>query len=112
MTLSRISDVGQKRNHRNIRFWDSLLLKTADRFLWSKPFIRQSYSQAEASFADTRNYIYQGNKIDQQVPLEYDLAATQQDAFFLPFGNLGGIPSDSPRLQAARFSSSLKAFSS
>jgi len=40
-------------------------------------FARQSHSQAEASFADTRNYIYKGTKIDQQVHLGYDLAATQ-----------------------------------
>ena len=51
--------------------------KTADRFLWSRPFIRQSHSQAEASFAELRNYIYQGKKIDQQVHLGYDLAVTQ-----------------------------------
>ena len=51
--------------------------KTADRFLWSRPFIRQAHSQDEASFAEVRNYIYQGKKIDQQVHLGYDLAVTQ-----------------------------------
>ena len=39
--------------------------------------MRQSHSQAEATFADLRNYIYQGKKIDQQVHLGYDLAVTQ-----------------------------------
>jgi murein DD-endopeptidase MepM/ murein hydrolase activator NlpD len=54
-----------------------LRFKTADRFLWSRPFIRQAHSQNEASFAEVRNYIYQGKKIDRQVHLGYDLAVTQ-----------------------------------
>jgi murein DD-endopeptidase MepM/ murein hydrolase activator NlpD len=54
-----------------------LRLKTADHFLWTQPFKRQTNSKTEASFADLRNYIYQGKKIDQQVHLGYDLAVTQ-----------------------------------
>lgn len=54
-----------------------LRFKTADHFLWSQPFTRQSHSKAEATFADLRNYIYHGKKIDQQVHLGYDLAVTQ-----------------------------------
>jgi murein DD-endopeptidase MepM/ murein hydrolase activator NlpD len=54
-----------------------LRTKTADHFLWSQPFQRQSRAQAEAHFADTRNYIYNGRKIDQQTHLGYDLAVTQ-----------------------------------
>jgi murein DD-endopeptidase MepM/ murein hydrolase activator NlpD len=54
-----------------------LRTKTADHFLWSQPFQRQSRAQAEAHFADTRNYIYNGKKIDQQTHLGYDLAVTQ-----------------------------------
>jgi murein DD-endopeptidase MepM/ murein hydrolase activator NlpD len=46
-------------------------------FLCSQPFLRQSHSQAESTFADVRNYIYQGKKIDQRVHLGYDLAVTQ-----------------------------------
>jgi len=54
-----------------------LRTKTADHFLWSQPFQRQSRAEAEAHFADTRNYIYNGKKIDQQTHLGYDLAVTQ-----------------------------------
>ena len=61
----------------NNKTLSDLRLKTADKFLWSKPFIRQPHSQVEANFADVRNYIYQGKKIDQQVHLGYDLAVTQ-----------------------------------
>jgi murein DD-endopeptidase MepM/ murein hydrolase activator NlpD len=55
----------------------NLRTKTADHFLWSQPFLQQHNSKVEASFADVRNYIYQGKKIDQQVHLGYDLSITQ-----------------------------------
>ena len=61
----------------NNKTLSDLRFKTADHFLFSQPFARQSHSQAEATFADLRNYIYQGKKIDQQVHLGYDLAVTQ-----------------------------------
>lgn len=70
----RINNEMRKANNKTLF---DLRLKTADKFLWSQPFARQSHSQAEATFADLRNYIYQGKKIDQQVHLGYDLAATQ-----------------------------------
>ncbi len=54
-----------------------LQYKTADHWLFSQPFTRQSNAATEASFADLRNYIYHGQKIDQQVHLGYDLAVTQ-----------------------------------
>jgi len=61
----------------NNKTLSDLQFKTADKFLWSQPFIRQPHSQAEATFADLRNYMYHGQKIDQQVHLGYDLAVTQ-----------------------------------
>ena len=54
-----------------------LRLKTEPRFLWSKPFQQQPNSKVESNFADVRNYIYNGKKIDQQVHLGYDLSVTQ-----------------------------------
>ena len=54
-----------------------LRLKTEPKFLWSQPFQRQPGSKAEANFADVRNYIYKGKKIDQEVHLGYDLSSTQ-----------------------------------
>lgn len=50
--------------------------KTEARFLWSQPFLQEHNSQVEASFADVRNYIYHGKKVDQEVHLGYDLAIT------------------------------------
>jgi hypothetical protein len=70
----KINNEMRKSNNKTL---SELRLKTADHFLFSQPFARQSHSQAEATFADLRNYIYQGKKIDQQVHLGYDLAVTQ-----------------------------------
>jgi murein DD-endopeptidase MepM/ murein hydrolase activator NlpD len=70
----KINSQMRKANNKTLA---DLRFKTADRFLWSQPFTRQSHSKAEATFADVRDYIYHGTKIDQQVHLGYDLAVTQ-----------------------------------
>jgi murein DD-endopeptidase MepM/ murein hydrolase activator NlpD len=75
--VARFVKINNDMRRANNKTLSDLRLKTADHFLWSQPFARQSHSQAEATFADLRNYIYQGKKIDQQVHLGYDLAATQ-----------------------------------
>ena len=75
--VTRFIKVNSEMRRANNKTLSDLRLKTADKFLWSKLFIRQPHSQAEANFADVRNYIYQGQKIDQQVHLGYDLAVTQ-----------------------------------
>ncbi len=75
--VARFVKINSQMRKANNQTLSDLRLKTADKFLWSKPFIRQPHSQAEATFADLRNYIYHGQKIDQQVHLGYDLAVTQ-----------------------------------
>jgi murein DD-endopeptidase MepM/ murein hydrolase activator NlpD len=75
--VTRFVTINNGMRKANNKTLSDLRLKTADRFLFSQPFARQAHSQAEATFADLRNYIYQGKKIDQQVHLGYDLAVTQ-----------------------------------
>ena len=75
--VTRFVRVNSEMRRANNKTLSDLQFKTADRFLWSRPFIRQPHSQAESNFADVRNYIYHGRKIDQQVHLGYDLAVTQ-----------------------------------
>jgi murein DD-endopeptidase MepM/ murein hydrolase activator NlpD len=75
--VTRFVRINNEMRRANNKTLSDLRFKTADRFLFSQPFARQSHSQAEATFADLRNYIYQGKKIDQQVHLGYDLAVTQ-----------------------------------
>ena len=74
---TRFVKINSEMRRANNKTLSDLQFKTADRFLWSRPFIRQPHSQAESNFADVRNYIYHGQKIDQQVHLGYDLAVTQ-----------------------------------
>lgn len=76
--VARFVKVNNEMRRANGKTLFDLRLKTEHRFLWSQPFLRQSHSSAEATFADLRNYIYQGKKIDQQVHLGYDLAVTER----------------------------------
>lgn len=76
-SVARFVKINNEMRVANNKTLADLQYKTADSFLWSKPFTRQAHSQAEATFADVRSYIYHGTKIDQQVHLGYDLAVTQ-----------------------------------
>ena len=75
--VARFVKINSEMRKANNKTLSDLQYKTADKFLWSQPFIRQPHSQAEATFADVRSYMYHGKKIDQQVHLGYDLAVTQ-----------------------------------
>ncbi|MFB3916744.1 MAG: M23 family metallopeptidase [Terriglobales bacterium] len=50
--------------------------QTSPHLLWKQPFVQLGNSQVEASFADRRTYVYNGQKVDQQTHLGYDLAVT------------------------------------
>jgi hypothetical protein len=75
--VARFVKINNEMRKANNKTLSGLRFKTAGKFLWSPPFLRQAGAKAEVTFADTRNYIYQGKKIDQQVHLGYDLAVTQ-----------------------------------
>ena len=75
--VTRFVRINNEMRTSNNKTLSDLRLKTADHFLFSQPFQRQPHSQAEATFADLRHYIYHGKEIDQQVHLGYDLAVTQ-----------------------------------
>ena len=70
----RINSEMRKANNQTLA---DLKTKTEPKFLWSQPFQQQPNTKVEANFADMRNYIYQGKKIDQQTHLGYDLSSTQ-----------------------------------
>jgi murein DD-endopeptidase MepM/ murein hydrolase activator NlpD len=52
--------------------------KTANRMLWSGPFIQLSNSKVEANFADSRTYIYRDEPIDTAYHLGFDLSVTKR----------------------------------
>ncbi len=75
--VTRFVKVNSEMRRANNQTLFDLRTKTTDHFLWTRPFLQQHNSKVEANFADVRNYIYQGKKIDQQVHLGYDLSITQ-----------------------------------
>jgi hypothetical protein len=54
-----------------------LAQKSRPELLWKGAFRQLSGSQVEASFADHRKYLYNGQVVDNQDHLGYDLAVTQ-----------------------------------
>ena len=49
---------------------------TAPQLLWNGAFRQLANSQVESGFADHRTYVYNGDEVDQQVHLGFDLAST------------------------------------
>jgi murein DD-endopeptidase MepM/ murein hydrolase activator NlpD len=55
-----------------------LAAKTRPQMQWKDAFQPLGNASVEAAFADNRTYIHQGNEIDRQVHLGFDLAVTQR----------------------------------
>ena len=51
--------------------------KTRPHFTWTQPFVPLGNAQVEAGFADYRAYVYNGQVVDHQTHLGYDLAVVQ-----------------------------------
>ena len=62
----------------NVQFLQHLSRDTEPRMLWKGSFARLPRSAARAGFADHRTYMYQGQKIDEQDHLGFDLASLAQ----------------------------------
>jgi murein DD-endopeptidase MepM/ murein hydrolase activator NlpD len=75
--LSRFLKINRDMRRDNNRQLADMRLKTAAQFLWSGPFLQLSNSKVESQFADVRTYLYQGQKVDTQVHLGFDLSVTQ-----------------------------------
>ncbi len=63
----------RQRNHSQI---EELSRRSASNLLWSQAFLQLSNSAVQSSFADERTYLYQGQEIDRQTHLGFDLAST------------------------------------
>lgn len=51
--------------------------KTSSHLTWTQPFVQLGNSKVEASFADYRTYLYNGQVVDHQTHLGFDLAVVQ-----------------------------------
>jgi murein DD-endopeptidase MepM/ murein hydrolase activator NlpD len=58
-------------------------------FLWSGPFLQMANSALKANFAQTRDYSYDGRKVDRQTHLGLDLASTSMAP--VPAPNAGRV---------------------
>jgi murein DD-endopeptidase MepM/ murein hydrolase activator NlpD len=50
--------------------------KSVPEFLWDEPFLQMRNAKVMSNFADRRTYLYNGEPVDQQDHLGYDLAST------------------------------------
>ena len=71
-TLDRFLYINGELRRKNNQQLADLRFKTEEKILWRGPFIH--WGKEEADFADTRNYIYHGKKVDQQTHLGFDLS--------------------------------------
>ncbi len=81
ITGDRVTDylqVNDKLRKRNAQFLVGLAQKTEPKFYWDTAFKQMGNTAVEAQFADYRDYFYNGEKIDSQVHLGFDLASFRQ----------------------------------
>lgn len=64
----------RRQNHETIR---ELSADSADHFLWNDSFVQLSNSQVESLFADRRTYIYEGQPVDEQDHVGFDLSVVE-----------------------------------
>ncbi len=63
---------------RNAQFLRELAQQSQQKFFWKDAFTPLQNSAVQASFADYRSYMYNGQKVDQQVHLGFDMAAVEK----------------------------------
>ena len=72
--LARFLKINGEMRRKNNQQLADLRIKTEEKILWHGPFLH--WGKEESMFADVRNYIYKGQKVDQQVHLGFDLSDT------------------------------------
>ncbi len=74
---------------KNTQFLVDISKKSEPVFFWKDAFKPLMNASIEASFADYRSYMYQGQKVDEQVHLGFDMAAVEH--YPVNAGNRGKI---------------------
>jgi murein DD-endopeptidase MepM/ murein hydrolase activator NlpD len=75
--IDRFLKINSETRKLNNKTLSDLRFKSAEKVLWSGPFLQLGNSKVESLFADTRNYMYDGKKVDQQTHLGFDLSVTK-----------------------------------
>jgi murein DD-endopeptidase MepM/ murein hydrolase activator NlpD len=87
--IERFLKVNRDLREKNYRQMVQVTTSSEKELLWKGAFLRLPNSEPRAGFADTRDYIYQGRKVDQQVHLGIDLAAVAHTP--VPAANKGKV---------------------
>ncbi len=87
--LDNFLEINRDLRRRDSEVLKELAAKSRAEFLWSKAFQMMPNGKVMSAFADRRTYVYQGNVIDHQDHLGYDLAVTRQAP--IPSSNSGVV---------------------
>ena len=87
--LAKFLTVNRKLREENGKFLASLGLTTEPVMRWEGAFVRLPNSARRASFADHREYVYNGEVVDHQTHMGIDLASLEKSP--IPAGNAGKV---------------------
>jgi murein DD-endopeptidase MepM/ murein hydrolase activator NlpD len=73
--VTRFDKINTELRAKNNQQLADLRLKTEEKILWNGPFLH--WGKEEANFADVRDWMHKGKKIDQAVHLGFDLSDVQ-----------------------------------
>jgi murein DD-endopeptidase MepM/ murein hydrolase activator NlpD len=76
--LADYLEINGELRRRNGATITELAATSADQLLWRRPFQPMPGAQVMSPFADRRTYVYEGNQVDHQVHLGYDLASVRR----------------------------------
>jgi murein DD-endopeptidase MepM/ murein hydrolase activator NlpD len=85
-TFVEVNSKIRQQNHATIA---RLAESSPGRFLWKGAFLQLSNSKVESFFADRRTYVYQGNAVDQQDHVGFDLSVVMN--YPIEAGNDGKV---------------------
>jgi murein DD-endopeptidase MepM/ murein hydrolase activator NlpD len=78
--LQNYLQINRDLRRKNAQTLKDLAAKSAQEFLWAKPFLPMINAAITAAFADRRTYVYNGREIDKQDHLGFDMASVERDA--------------------------------
>lgn len=81
--------VNRELRQKNSAFLMEIAKQSEQQFLWRDAFVPLGNAAVEANFADRRDYLYNGQKVDEQVHLGFDLAVVEQTP--IPAGASGKV---------------------
>lgn len=87
--LANYLAINRDLRRQNAETLKQLAARSAARFLWKEPFLPMQNAKITAAFADRRTYVYNGQNVDQQDHLGFDMASVERDA--IPSSNRGVV---------------------